>query len=369
VEITPVFLTINSNRNLTNLLARQAIAAIKLQRAFRAKRAKQLAQRYRKVITRKLTIRSTDPSNQAGGAVLGELIVRCVWKQTDPEQLVHLDKGEGFEAQPDGLSLLQSQGASKNAAWHRHYYESDPNYLMGDTVFKPPPIKRLMHVYGTGMSTHWSFIYRSLHGVEIKEDGPRSLGIELDPTADHLGDQNYKLKDGELFETKHTLQRLPDNPDKTVRTSGDGTVPYQSLRFSKTWDSPSFLSQVVELTGKEHEHREILASKQFHNVLTGYLTETVVVYIVEARDLQPFDVGGASDPYCELYARGPTVKRTLATRKVTKTVFASLQPTFNERFEFGTVFVETPGHFDGKNGEITPVFYDFYGALTRQLLV
>ena len=62
-----------------------------------------------------------------------------------------------------------------------------------------------------------------------------------------------------------------------MRTSGDGTVPYQSLRYSKTWDSPSFSSQCVELSGKEHEHREILASKKFHNVLTEYLTETVVI--------------------------------------------------------------------------------------------
>jgi hypothetical protein len=61
-------------------------------------------------------------------------------------------------------------------------------------VFKAPPLKRMMHVYGTGLHTHWSFIYRSLHGVEIKEDGPCSLGIELDSDADQSGDRNYKLK-------------------------------------------------------------------------------------------------------------------------------------------------------------------------------
>jgi hypothetical protein len=37
-------------------------------------------------------------------------------------------------------------------------------------------------------------------------------------------------------------------------------VPYQSLRYSKTWDSTDCNSQVVEV--QRAEHREILADKR-----------------------------------------------------------------------------------------------------------
>ena len=36
--------------------------------------------------------------------------------------------------------------------------------------------------------------------------GPMSLGVELDPSADYLGDRNYRLQNGILHETEHTLQ-------------------------------------------------------------------------------------------------------------------------------------------------------------------
>ena len=311
-------------------------AAMTIQAVFRANRAKKATQRFSKVMTRKLKICVPD-GKECEGDILGELVLRCVWQQTDPAQLVKLDEGEGFEACPDGFAMLRDHGASKNIDWHAEYYAKDPNYLLNGTVFKAPPLKRMMHVYGTGLDTHWSFIYRSLNGVEIKEGGPCSLGVELDPTADNLGDMNFGLKDGLLYETKHKLQRRPDEPDTTVRNSGDGTVPYQSLRFSSTWDSPTFQSQTVELTGKEHEHREILSSKTFHNTLTEYLMETVVIYIIEAKDLKPMDKNGLADPYCTLYAVGPKIKRS-KDRRDTKTVQKTLQPFWNERHVFGTEF-------------------------------
>eukprot|EP01043_Picozoa_sp_COSAG02_P070645 COSAG02_NODE_12596_length_1521_cov_1.282700_2_plen_279_part_00 len=164
-----------------------------------------------------------------------------------------------------------------------------------------------------------------------------SLGVELDPSADNLGDMNYKMRDGVLYETKHTLQHLPDDPGETVRTSGDGTVPYQSLRYTQTWNSPTFLSQTIELEGSKHEHREILASKEFHRCLTEYLTDTVAIYIIEAKDLKPMDASGLSDPYASVYAVGPKIKRSEEKRK-TATISKTLNPVFNERHVFGTEF-------------------------------
>ena len=44
-------------------------------------------------------------------------------------QLVKLDEGQGFEALPDGMSLLRRHGAAKNVGWHQRYYQNDGNYL------------------------------------------------------------------------------------------------------------------------------------------------------------------------------------------------------------------------------------------------
>ena len=213
--------------------------------------------RFKHEATRKLKIRThSDGDRSQHSQSLGELVVRCVWEQADPAQIVQLDVGEEFEARPDGLALLQDHGAQRNVDWYRDYYEKDPNYLLHGRAFDAPPLKRMMHVYGINNpdGTPWSYVYKSRNGVELTKDGPRSLGIELDPDADNLGDKNHRLKDGILYETADTLQRLPDDPDTTVRRCGDGTVPYQSLRFTKSWDAPRFLSQVVEMTSEEFPH-------------------------------------------------------------------------------------------------------------------
>jgi hypothetical protein len=135
VDTSPVSVRRPKELSMAWLSTGSAVAAaIRLQSAFRAKRAQRLAQRYQKVMTRKLTIHAPSTASGVQGEALGELIVRCVWKQTDPEQLVMLEEGQGFEERPDGLQLLQDNGASKQVEWHRKYYQADPNYLLNDTV-------------------------------------------------------------------------------------------------------------------------------------------------------------------------------------------------------------------------------------------
>jgi Ca2+-dependent lipid-binding protein len=58
--------------------------------------------------------------------------------------------------------------------------------------------------------------------------------------------------------------------------------------------------------------------------------------IIEGRDLQAMDIGGTSDPYCELFASGPGIKQRSTERRRTKVVHKTLQPTYEERFVFGT---------------------------------
>ena len=78
-----------------------------------------------------------------------------------------------------------------------------------------------------------------------------------------------------------------DSPDflsqvhtiRNARINNVGKKQSCMVPKSKTWDSPDFLSQVVELNERQesasHEHREILASSKFHRILTEYLTETL----------------------------------------------------------------------------------------------
>lgn len=139
---------------------------------------------------------------------------------------------------------------------------------------------------------------------------------------------NYVLRDGRIFETPKTLQVSPagggGRESQPVGSgasvvgigSGDGTVPYSSLRHSATWDqtqrqtaqkqtsgedtagSSGLRSQVVEIDGVAAEHRNILGCRDFHEVLTGYLCETLVVYVVRARRLAIKDkFTRSSDPY------------------------------------------------------------------------
>jgi hypothetical protein len=90
-------------------------------------------------------------------------------------------------------------------------------------------------------------------------------------------------------------------------------------------------SEVVELPGQEH--REILASPVFHQTVCDYLCETLVVYVVSARNLPVMDFGGSSDPWCEVRLHFSN-SGAVSTRR-TKTHYRNLNPDFEEIFTFG----------------------------------
>ena len=62
--------------------------------------------------------------------------------------------------------------------------------------------------------------------------------------------------------------------------------------------------------------------------------ESVVVFVLEARDLKPMDADGTSDPYCEVWMEGrKSGKKT--SKRTTPTLFKDLHPVWNARFAFG----------------------------------
>ena len=52
---------------------------------------------------------------------------------------------------------------------------------------------------------------------------------------------------------------------RVVRRSGDGVVPYSSMRYPQCWDGDDFEARSVELEGQEH--RDVLGSEALRTVL------------------------------------------------------------------------------------------------------
>ena len=160
-----------------------------------------------------------------------------------------------------------------------------------------------------------------------------AAGVTLDERATNL-DSNVKCSGGIIYETGETLQYPPHTPDKAQRISGDGTCPYASLNWSRTWNSETFLSQTCEIPGLEH--RAMLGAKQFYSIMMEYLAETIVVYVLEARyvNVKSFGgVGGTMKPYCTVNLRYISGKRTKAHK--TRAQARSSNPQFMEVFTFG----------------------------------
>ena len=220
------------------------------------------------------------------GCVVAEVFVRCMF-EFGGSLTQDLGGGRLFERR-DMRQTLRRFGASHvTDKWDARYL-NDP-CLPDGTTSDPPPCERVFHVYGTHLDTEVAYAYTRKDGCEVTLAGPKSASLELDSELDKVfSDSNYKCKGGIIFETKQTNQSavMPIETDRQLRdtrgraeviASGDGTVPYLSLRHSITWnDRNGVQAENVELKGVEH--REILRSKEFHSVAGQYLCETLVVY-------------------------------------------------------------------------------------------
>ena len=277
------------------------------------------------------------PLQLKGDAHVGDLSLRCTFEFGNDELSYDLGSSRNvqkYEAR-DPKQILKRFGALNVVDKWESVYEPDP-CLPGGTSYDPPPCQRVFHVYGTNLQTEIAYAYKRIHAVEVDIAGPKSCSISLDSSLDKaFRDNNYVCKGGIIFETKDTDQTPAQERviahDRTI-ASGDGTCPYASMRHSLSWDGKQGMrSEVVELPGQEH--REILASPVFHQTMCDYLCETLVVYVVAARNLPVMDFSGSSDPWCEIQLHY-SYTGTVATRR-TKTHYRNLNPDFQEIFTFG----------------------------------
>nr|XP_046184206.1 synaptotagmin-1-like isoform X1 [Oncorhynchus gorbuscha]XP_046184207.1 synaptotagmin-1-like isoform X1 [Oncorhynchus gorbuscha]XP_046184208.1 synaptotagmin-1-like isoform X1 [Oncorhynchus gorbuscha]XP_046184209.1 synaptotagmin-1-like isoform X1 [Oncorhynchus gorbuscha] len=87
----------------------------------------------------------------------------------------------------------------------------------------------------------------------------------------------------------------------------------------------------------EPKEEEKLGKLQF-SLDYNFTENTLIVGIIQAADLPAMDMGGTSDPYVKVYLL-PDKKKKFETKVHRKT----LNPTFNEQFQFKVPYVELGG--------------------------
>ena len=161
--------------------------------------------------------------------------------------------------------LLRREGLQKTVlSMMESTYDQDPVGPRGLSSIEPPPTKRVKAIYGVNLPTEVSGVYAAKAGTTYSS--VHNL-FELDQKAALLNKRcGYRLKGGILEETKETKQTVLDTGN-TVRTSGDGTVPYWSLQHVRSWKGPCDVT-VDEID--RAEHRDILADDRFHRIVLDY---------------------------------------------------------------------------------------------------
>eukprot|EP01114_Cavostelium_apophysatum_P015964 TRINITY_DN4462_c0_g1_i4.p1 TRINITY_DN4462_c0_g1~~TRINITY_DN4462_c0_g1_i4.p1 ORF type:complete len:1068 (-),score=202.61 TRINITY_DN4462_c0_g1_i4:276-3479(-) len=166
-------------------------------------------------------------------------------------------------------TFLREAGAEKQWQMFEKFYLSENFFgsesaseLLDDlAVLKAPPIKRMYAIYGTNIPTEKMFFY-------AKDSKSGKLRLK----SPGIGISGYKIKNGIVYETEDTPQKIIRERTGIDGTrSGDGSVPYVSLNYCATWkkDIPEF--QLVELPGVEHQG--ILNNRIFFKHLIEYVSQ------------------------------------------------------------------------------------------------
>eukprot|EP00403_Amphidinium_massartii_P038608 CAMPEP_0178443820 /NCGR_PEP_ID=MMETSP0689_2-20121128/39122_1 /TAXON_ID=160604 /ORGANISM="Amphidinium massartii, Strain CS-259" /LENGTH=924 /DNA_ID=CAMNT_0020067899 /DNA_START=80 /DNA_END=2855 /DNA_ORIENTATION=+ len=160
--------------------------------------------------------------------------------------------------------------------------------LPADALIGPPPVRRVLHCHGYGLKTEVAYFFKKKdqkRGVNaqklMKEQSGHlrlsaSTVLELDPLAysdelsvvDGIG---YEVEEKEVARCDDEIEPLDGRSVgfgvHHCGHSGDGTVPYHSLSFSRTWTGQNGIQEnrVVEMEGAEH--RALLRDPRLHMLL------------------------------------------------------------------------------------------------------
>jgi hypothetical protein len=162
-------------------------------------------------------------------------------------------------------------------------YEPDPIGPLSISSWHPPPVKRVIAIYGINQQTELAAVYKRNPLKHIPNNSnPKSQSSELQPTFVLDSDailgkeisKTHSISKGIIFETSKSPQSVitEDGTNITEFKSGDATVPYWSLQHCRSWQGRGLAE--CEVTVHEidsAEHRAILNDERFHKILLEIL--------------------------------------------------------------------------------------------------
>eukprot|EP00804_Cyclotella_cryptica_P003693 CCRYP_016578-RB/>CCRYP_016578-RB protein AED:0.13 eAED:0.13 QI:241/1/1/1/0.75/0.66/9/1536/773 len=182
----------------------------------------------------------------------------------------------------DTKQLLHMEGMGRALRLMKETYEADPIGPLTSSSWHPPPVKRIISVYGINLPTETAAVYRRNPCKHIPSSNRKSESSELQPTfvldCDALLNKQtsatHSINRGMIFETSKSPQNVITADGKTVTElkSGDGTVPYWSLQHCRMWQGQGFAKCDVTVHEIDSaEHRAILNDGRFHKILLDLL--------------------------------------------------------------------------------------------------
>eukprot|EP01117_Protostelium_nocturnum_P017292 TRINITY_DN7021_c0_g2_i3.p1 TRINITY_DN7021_c0_g2~~TRINITY_DN7021_c0_g2_i3.p1 ORF type:complete len:571 (+),score=146.57 TRINITY_DN7021_c0_g2_i3:329-2041(+) len=197
--------------------------------------------------------------------------------EKDDLYLGSLSKQEPFaKQQKESPDVLEIDGVN----WDYVLLDSLEQYDQIPLTLKPPPVPKLTLIYGVGLDTEVSYIFKS------KSEGK----LHLDRKGDKLpSNGGYFSKGGIIYETEKTSQRIfnflrasDNNPSDTIREesvqrSGDGSVPYSSLnfyqRFCGRYGTDPLIPEIQMIEVPGAEHRMLLQDQTFLNLVIDMVSK------------------------------------------------------------------------------------------------
>jgi hypothetical protein len=183
----------------------------------------------------------------------------------------------------DTESLLSTEGMGQVRRLLENAYESDPVGPLSLSSWHPPPVKRVVSIYGINYPTEVAAVYRRNPLKHIPNaSNTKSQSSELEPTfvldrdamLDKQTSKTHTIKRGVIFESAKSPQTVmtQDGTTSTEFKSGDGSVPYWSLQHCRMWQGQGPAKCDVTLHEIDSvEHRAILNDSRFHQILLDLL--------------------------------------------------------------------------------------------------
>mmetsp|Transcript_30290 Transcript_30290/g.63478 ORF Transcript_30290/g.63478 Transcript_30290/m.63478 type:complete len:777 (+) Transcript_30290:215-2545(+) len=168
--------------------------------------------------------------------------------------------------------LLAAEGLSHVQKILSETYGRDPIGPRSLSSFCPPPIKKVISIFGVNLPTEVGAIYQRTPSVHRSIQNalkrpPALYKVDEDAILDRNVPKRHQVSNGLILETKNTPQSIYGS-NISVMKSGDGTVPYQSLQQCRMWQGKGVAKcdvTVHEIDGAEH--RAILNDARFHKIL------------------------------------------------------------------------------------------------------